>query len=118
MRNDGWGFGHHIGEILASLAGLFFCFIAFAVLAGVLFLLVRFLLVATRAASIYVAKHETKQTTPPTTPAFTEAPAAFTADEAGDITKTMPAASATDATEALKPPRATRPRTPKTPPTA
>ena len=84
----GWGAMHFVGTIVTGL----FAFFVFLVVAALIFLLVRFLLVATTAAKIYVAK---------STPAK--------AAEEPDATATAPEASAT------KP--ATKPRTPRTPPT-
>ncbi|MES2172254.1 MAG: hypothetical protein V4479_16265 [Actinomycetota bacterium] len=74
--------------VLATLVSVLFFLVCLAVVVGLLFLLVRFLLVATKAAQIYVAEHE------PAKPAV--APAAST-------------------TPAAKPATTRAPRTPKTP---
>lgn len=80
---DGAPFGHLIFTIIGGLVWL----IALAITIAVLFLFIRFLLVATKAAQVYVARNT------PVEPAA--APAA----------PTTPAA-----------PPATKPRTPKAPP--
>ena len=49
----GWGAFHFIGTIVGGLVTFFMVL----VVAGLVFLLVRFLLVATTAAKIYVAKN-------------------------------------------------------------
>jgi hypothetical protein len=74
MRFPPHGFGPGLGvfgifeDILAGLVFL----ICLAVVVGVLFVLIRFLLVATKAAEIYVAKNGTQpEPTAPTTPAPT-----------------------------------------------
>lgn len=57
----GWGYGH---GFLSIVGGVFFVVIwllCLAVLVGILFLLVRFLLAGTRAAQIYIAKNEPVQ---------------------------------------------------------
>ena len=94
-----------IGGIFADvLAGLVFI-ICFIIVVGLLVVLVRFLLVATKAAEIYVSKNSPAQPVAPATTAATT-PAA-----------TTPAATAaTSTTPAAKAPT-TRTRTPKTPPT-
>jgi hypothetical protein len=96
------GFGL-IGGIFADvLAGLVFI-ICFIIVVGLLVVLVRFLLVATKAAEIYVSKNSPPgQVTPPATPAT---PAAAQTTE---TTPTTPVAKA---------PTTTRTRTPKAPPT-
>ncbi|MCU1578024.1 MAG: hypothetical protein JWP19_228 [Rhodoglobus sp.] len=94
MMGFGW-FGHLIGVIVGAL----FCFFMVLVVIGLLFLFVRFLLVATTAAKIYVAKNSPAR---PVTPA-----AASTAPAATKPTTTP--------TTLAKP--ATKPRTTK-PPTA
>ena len=98
MRNFDWGFriAHIMGGIIEALIIL----VAVAVLAGLTFLLVRYLLVATRAAQLYVAQHEPPRptSTEPNPPVSPAAPAAAPTTQAST---TAPA---------------TRPRTPKTPP--
>ncbi|MDQ1551125.1 MAG: hypothetical protein QOD50_547 [Actinomycetota bacterium] len=83
-----------IGGIFADvLAGLVFI-ICFIVVVGLLVVLVRFLLVATKAAEIYIAKNGPARSTVESTPA---------------ATATIPTTTTT--------PAATRTRAPKTPPT-
>ena len=94
-----------IGGIFADvLAGLVFI-ICFIIVVGLLVVLVRFLLVATKAAEIYVSKNSAARPVETSTPAT---PAA-TATTATTPTTTAPTA---------KTPTATRARTPKTPPTS
>ena len=52
----GPGFGMFGGILESIIAGLFFL-VCLVVIVGLLFLLVRFLLVATKAAEVYVAKN-------------------------------------------------------------
>jgi hypothetical protein len=68
------GFGL-LGSVFTDiLAGLVFI-ILFVVVVGVLFVLVRFLLVATKAAEVYIAKNSpTGATTPAVLPAATATP--------------------------------------------
>ncbi len=113
----GW-FGHLIGAVVTGL----FTFLVFLVAAALVFLLVRFLLVATKAAQIYVAKNTpAKPVAPatPTTPTTAAAAPAATAPAATApaATATKPATTkpATTKPAAAKP--TTKPRTPKTPPT-
>lgn len=50
----GWGFGH---GFMSIMGGMFFAMIwmlCFIAVVGILFLLVRFLLIGTRAAQLYV----------------------------------------------------------------
>jgi hypothetical protein len=101
----GPGFGAFGGIIDSIVAGLFFL-LCFAVVVGLLFVLVRFLLVATKAAEIYVAKNSATQ------------PVATTAATPG---ATTPVATNTVATTPVATSPVTKPvprtRTPK-PPTA
>ncbi|MDF1479229.1 hypothetical protein PYV02_09065 [Leifsonia sp. H3M29-4] len=100
MWGFGW-FGHVVGTIIGGLLTLF----AVLVIAGLVFLLVRFLIVATRAAQLYVDRHA------PTTPASPAASAAA----APTTTKAAPAPAAKPTPAAATKPAA-KPRTPKTPP--
>jgi predicted lipid-binding transport protein (Tim44 family) len=102
--NPGIGLGGvgFFGGIFADiLAGLVFI-ICFIVVVGVLFVLIRFLLVATRAAQIYVAKNSADR---PTARAVPSAPAA----SAPATATKPPTAPATAAKPATRP----APRTPK-----
>ena len=85
---DGPPFGHLIFTIIGGLVWL----IALAITIAVLVLLIRFLLVATKAAQVYVARNAPVEPSPAATPA---------------AAPTTPAA-----------PPATKPRTPKAPPTS
>jgi len=67
------GFGHIIGAFVGALL----CFFIFLVIVGLIFLLVRFLLAATTAAHIYIAKNSTPVVV--TRPTATTAPVAPTA---------------------------------------
>ena len=100
MDYDGPGFGPWGGDwlrILTFVIGGFVWLLAIALTLAVLFFLIRFLLVATRAAQLYVNQHAPAE---PARPAATTAPGA---------TSTPPAKPA-----AAKP--AAKPRTPRTPP--
>jgi predicted lipid-binding transport protein (Tim44 family) len=101
----GPGFGAFGGIIESVVAGMFFL-LCFAVVVGLLFVLVRFLLIATKAAEIYVAKNSTAQ---PVAPATT-APAATT-----PVTTTTASTTPIATAPVTKP--TPRTRTPK-PPTA
>lgn len=82
---DGLPFGH----LIVTIIGGFVWLLALAITIAVLFLFIRFLLVATKAAQVYVARNTpVEPASAPTTPA------------------TAPAAT----------PPATKPRTPKAPP--
>jgi predicted lipid-binding transport protein (Tim44 family) len=122
----GFGFaGQFFGAIAA---GLFFIVVVVVVL-GVLFVLVRFLMAATRAAETYVRVHELpKDETVVTAP---DAPTAKSADaktpdaptaKAPATTPPVPAASSTSAATTPLPtvtkPVTKTPRTPKAPPPA
>lgn len=125
---DGGGFAHIIGFLVTGLFSLF----TFLVAVALIFLLVRFLLVATKAAHIYVAKNSPAKPAAPVTAAAPVSPAApVVAPTASAPAATKPAtvakpaaaasAAAKPATKptakpATKP--AAGPRTPKTPPTA
>ena len=115
---DGFGgFPHLIGLAFYGI----FVLIVFAVLLTLAFLLARFLLVATRAAKIYVEKNGSAVTAPATAPAASSAPATVTTPVVAEPTATTTTAAraatkpVTPVTPAPKP--ATKPRTPKTPPT-
>ncbi len=76
MFNDGFGpfvwFGHFFGMAVMGI----FCLVAFAIAIGLIFLLVRFLLVATTAAQLYISKNApaaTSTTSAATKPATTAA---------------------------------------------
>ena len=105
----GWGFG-----ILAHIATFFGGLVLAAALIVLTILLVRYLIVATRAAQLYVDAHSAPGATPP---AATEPPPATPPAPAA----TSPAPAATPTPPAATPPPtkpAPRPRTPKTPPAA
>lgn len=102
------GFGFLGGIFADILAGLVFI-ICFIVVVGVLFVLVRFLLVATRAAQIYVSKNSGDGTTnrvAPSAPVAT-APAAAAKPAAAPATTT---ANATAPKPTTKPAPRTTPR--------
>jgi hypothetical protein len=67
MYFDGPDLAFGLGPIIFSIVGGLLSFASFLLIAALLFLLVRFLLVATKAAQIYVAKH-----TPPAPERSTE----------------------------------------------
>lgn len=137
MRNFDWGdrLAHVMGQIIEA----FIILLAVAVIAAVLFLLVRYLLIATRAAQIYVNQHEPRvnggpgDNSEPTPPSGGSPSAPTVAEDTSttvpaDAAPTVPAdaaptvpADAAPTTAATKPTRpvtkpVTKPRTPKTPP--
>ncbi|MEQ1735450.1 MAG: hypothetical protein ABL886_03350 [Rhodoglobus sp.] len=57
MFFDGPGFGGGIAHFASFIVTGLFCLFAFLVVAAMLFLLVRFLLIGTKAAQVYVAKN-------------------------------------------------------------
>ena len=97
----GPGFGAFGGIFESIVAGLFFL-LCFAVVVGLLFLLVRFLLVATKAAEIYIAKNRPAEPTPTVaaTPAATTPVATSTVSTTPVATKPVPR------TRTTKPPTA------------
>ena len=102
----GWGygpFGHVVGAIVYGL----FCLFMILVIVGILFLLVRFLLVATKAAQLYVTKNSAAKPVAPSAAATTTVP----------LTRPAPAAKPASAVPAAAAEPATKPRIPKTPPT-
>ena len=101
----GWGFG-----ILAHIATFFGGLVLAAALIVLTILLVRYLIVATRAAQLYVDAHSAPGATPP---AATEPPPA-TPPATTPPAATTPRAAPAATTPPAKP--APRPRTPKTPP--
>ena len=96
----GWGFGHGLAAIFANIVMAFAWILCLSVTIAVLFLLVRFLLVATRAAQFYVAHHEPQRPATPVKPAASATPP-------------TPAASAAS-TAVAKPATASRPATAST----
>ncbi len=87
------GFLHIIGVLVSAL----FCLVIFAVIVGLIFLLVRFLLVATAAAHLYIAKNRAA-VSPPVAAAAPVAPVVIVADDVA--TTPLPK------TRAPKPPKA------------
>jgi predicted lipid-binding transport protein (Tim44 family) len=118
----------HLGAGAMGLFGFlvcgFFALLALAVLVGLAFLLVRYLLVATRSAQLYLQLNEPPTPVNPTPVNPTPAPSSIappTAAPSGAATtattKVMPVAKATPATPKATPTKApAKPRTPKTPP--
>jgi hypothetical protein len=126
MRFIPGGFGF-VGQFLGTLiAGMFFVVVVI-VAVGVLFVLVRFLIAATRAADTYVRVHAvpkdeaavanvapvTPPVTPPVAPRGTPAPAPAGAPSTTKAVPTTPLPTTAAPTTARP---ATKPRTPKTPP--
>ena len=90
IPNFGWG--NQLAAVFGVILWVFLCVLAFSVAVAVIFLLVRFLLVGTRAAQLYIASTEPPRPAGPIV-ADTPAPVAH-ADDA------VPAAHADDATAA------------------
>ncbi len=99
------GFGHW-WQIMTLILGGFVWLLFIALMLAVLFFLIRFLLVATRAAQLYVNQHAPAEPARPNTPAATKAPAA--------TSTTTTAAPNTATTKPVTKP-ASKPRTPRTP---
>lgn len=93
------GYFHLVGLLVSGVVWIFFFLLSVALI----FILVRFLLIATKAAHIYVARNSPAKPVVPPAHEVSPAPPA-------------PAAPAAPVVAATKP--ATKPRTPKTPPTA
>jgi predicted lipid-binding transport protein (Tim44 family) len=108
MIYPGFGRGGGFGPIVSLIASGIVAVLFFLVAVGLLFLLVRFLLVGTRAAQLYIARHEPPRPvapqpgpdfaapsgSAPNSPAPTEtAPAAPTAPAATPRTRKTPPAS-------------------------
>jgi hypothetical protein len=117
---DGRGPDGLLGVLLGigwSITG----FIAFLIWIGVLILLVRFLLIGTRAAKLYLSQNGQdsglfpRRPEPPATPAPAAAPSTTTAARSTSTAPTAPVAKAATTKPVTKP--ATRPRKPTTPPT-
>lgn len=98
MFNFGWS--HSIAYIMGQVVETMIILIVVAVVAALIFLLTRYLLVATRAAQLYVAQHEPPRLDPEP------------ADEPTAPAKAVPSKKSAEAR-----PAATS-RAPKTPPTA
>jgi len=107
----GWGFGHGAIATGAIVLQLFIAFIAFAVVAGLIFLLVRFLLVATRAAQLYVNQHDTARL--PQAPEATRPSHPVGAEDVTTPPTTTPPATAPGEEPPTTGPAATRPKKPK-----
>ena len=93
------------------IAGLFFL-VCLVVVIGLLFVLVRFLLVATKAAELYIAKNRSTATTS-SAPTVVTTPVATPASAA-----TTPAATKPTTTVSAKTQPTPRTRAPKSPPTS
>lgn len=117
----GFGFFWPLGVIVWGFVSL----LAFAVIVGLIFLFVRFLLIGTRAAQLYIATNEPVRPAPPTSsttaaPVPAAAPAQSAPAPAATLTApTTPLAApgdvAADTTPAATKPVA-KPRVRKTPP--
>ena len=110
----GWGFGHGLAAIFANIVMAFAWILCLSVTIAVLFLLVRFLLVATRAAQFYVAHHEPQRPAAPVKPATSATPPTPTASAASTAVAKPATASrpATASTAAPKKPAAMPPTKP------
>jgi predicted lipid-binding transport protein (Tim44 family) len=106
----GMGFNPFVQFFVTALTGVAFL-VSFAIIAGLIFLLVRFLLVATQAAQIYVAQNRPAEPVAPA--AASPAPAAT---PAAAPAATPAAAPAKPTPAATKPAPVTKPSSPKTPP--
>jgi cytoskeletal protein RodZ len=115
---------HVVGTVVYGLVAL----LAFAVAVGLIFLLVRFLLVGTKAAQIYVARNGSLAPTKTAASPVTDAPTAKTPDHTADtitessVPTTTPAGTSTAPAVAdpvaVAPDAPTTPLPPATPPLA
>ena len=116
MFNFGFGWGHGFMAVIQTFVCGVVALLAFAVAVGLIFLLVRFLLVATRAAQLYVAEHEPHR---PVGPAAPSAPAASTTPTAATpVAKTPPSTTSAAATATPAGKSAAKSRIPRMPPKA
>lgn len=113
MFNFGFGWGHGLIAVIEAFASGLIALLAFIVIVGLVFLLVRFLLVATRAAQLYVAKHEPPRPAAPPAPVAAQAPAAASSAPATAPVSPAPAAATPPATIDPAPKPASKDRTPK-----
>ncbi len=123
--NFGFGGGHRVIEALWAIGSFAVGLVFFLVWVGILILLVRFLVIGTRAAKFYLSSNgqhsgllgSNPAPTSPSAPA--SAPAeTTTAASAEPAAPTEPSApTVTSPTPPSAPRVSTKPRTPKTPPT-
>ncbi len=125
----GWGFGQGLIGMFAHVVGAVFWMIGFSIAGAVLFVLLRFLIIATRAAQLYIAQNEPRrQAADPETAATPATPAKATPAEAAPAkaapAKKTPAAKAAPksaaapaaAPKSTTKPATTKKRAPKAPP--
>jgi hypothetical protein len=118
MNYPGFGWGGGFAQFIPLIFSGIFAVFLFLVAAGLLFLLVRFLLVGTRAAQLYVARHEPPRPVEPQ-PGPGAGPSPEAAPSSPVPTATAPTAPAATTLAATKPAvakPATTPRTRKIPP--
>ena len=101
------GFGHGMMGVFGAIVGFLGTVILIAIIVAVLFFLIRFLIVGTKAAQLYI---DTNRVAPP----------AVAVVEPVETTAPAPASPSTPAPSAsVNPPKPEpKPRTPKTPPSA
>ncbi|HEY0258905.1 MAG TPA: hypothetical protein VGC18_03550 [Lacisediminihabitans sp.] len=119
------GFGAGVLGFAGLIVWAFFCLLALAVVIGLIFLLVRFLLVGTHAAQIYIAKNQPATPVAPVQPQgpVTPAPAEPAPPAASSVVppaapvapSETPAATTSPAPAARTTRAPSRPRTPRTP---
>ena len=68
MFTPDFGWGHQLASVFGLVIWVVFCLLAFSVIVALIFLLVRFLLIGTRAAQLYVARHEPPRVMPEPAP--------------------------------------------------
>ena len=68
MFTPNFGWGHQLASVFGFVIWVLLCLLAFSVVVALVFLLVRFLLVGTRAAQLYVDRHEPPRARPATEP--------------------------------------------------
>jgi len=103
------GYGHGVVGVFGAIVGFIGTLILIAIVVAVLFFLIRFLIVGTKAAQLYLDTHRAPAPVEPkTTPVE---PVEATPASAGPVDTGSPAKVSTSSNSAAR-----KPRTPKAPP--
>jgi hypothetical protein len=108
------GFDHGFLGVFGAIVGFLGSLILFAIIVAVLFFLIRFLIVGTKAAQLYLDTHRVVARAAPVVEPVTPVVGPVATSPAAAPTPTTPAATPTPTTPTTAAPR--KPRTPKTPP--
>lgn len=116
--NFGFGGGHRVIEALWAIGSFAVGLVFFLLWVGILFLLVRFLVIGTRAATFYLSSNGQHTGLLGSTPSSPPAPSS-TEPVSTEPASTEPSAPTVTSPTPPSAPRVstTKPRTPKTPPT-